>query len=283
MERSGEMIHRWGAKQTELIFDRFGYPTDGHPFGYEPEIINAFEHFAEPGDVAIDAGASVGFHTCLLAKLVGEEGLVFAFEPHLESFKMLVQHVHASNKLNNVMCLKIALWDRAEKELKLWSPLPLLGYSSFHSIHKPVTCDFVEGVKLDDMLIDIPENHPRIIKIDCEGTEELILRGAENTLRKGVDCVIIEFNYFIMDKAGLSDSTIREFMQQLGYEMFLINIGTAHNGNYHPPIKVDPDKTLKLEGGHAINVLFSTQEKVNERWKINGSEEYGGQALLRSA
>ena len=103
------------------------------PVGYEPEITNVIERFAEPGDCVIDAGASIGFHTCFMSKLVGESGLVLAFEPQLESYKHLLQHVHVANKLNNVACLRTALWKFDCPELELWS-MSEIGYSSFHRL-----------------------------------------------------------------------------------------------------------------------------------------------------
>ena len=60
-----------------------------------------------------------------------------------------------------------------------------------------------------------------MIKIDCEGTEPKFCCGAHDMLRRGVDCVILEFNYFIFNNTGRSDRVIREYMAELGYEMFL--------------------------------------------------------------
>jgi FkbM family methyltransferase len=263
----------WGASNTSIAFN-VGPPSDLHPFGYEPEIINCMEHFAETGDVVVDAGASIGFHTCFLSKLVGEGGIVLAFEPQLVSFQALMHHVHISNKLHNVACFRQALWHEDRDDLKLWN-FSEMGYSTFHPYFNTVNYEIVEGRKLDTLLIDA-KDHPRILKIDCEGAEVEVLLGAQRHLTRGIDCVILELNYQLMQKLDRTDRQLRHLMHSLGYEMFLINIGVGDNGNgkylgYAPPIAVsDPDQPIELRGGFHINVLFSTKEKVRERWKTNG-------------
>jgi FkbM family methyltransferase len=263
----------WGLKKTPLNFDRHPYPIEEAPLwlqkqlcGYEPEIINVIEHFVEPGDCAIDAGASIGFHTCLLSKLVGETGLVFAFEPHAISFKYLVHHVHVANRCNNVALYPFALWKIDMPKLELWS-IPELGYSSFHKYADFTSSEMVEGRALDSLLIN-PADHPRFIKIDCEGTEAEVLLGAENILKKGVDCVVLELNYYLFEKTNRSDLVLRSYMKDLGYDMFLINIARKDGQQgFGFPMKVAHDVPIILQGGHHINVMFSTEEKVRDRWK----------------
>jgi FkbM family methyltransferase len=261
----------WGERRTPLAFNA-GPASDFHPFGYEPEVINTLEHFVEPGDLVVDAGASIGFHTCLLSKLVGEEGIVMAFEPQLVSFQVLMHHVHVANKLNNVACFRQALWSEDRDDLKLWNSSEM-GYSTFHSYFDPINHEIVEGRRLDTLLIN-ESDHPRALKIDCEGAEAEVLLGAQRHLTRGVDCVILELNYKMMKKLGRSDRPVRNLMRSLGYDMFLINIGVPGSedkfAGYGPPIWVDPNLDIELRGGFHINVLFSTPEKVRERWKTNG-------------
>jgi len=258
----------WGSRKTPLMFNA-GPVDEVNPFGYEPEIVNVFEHFAEPGDIAVDAGASIGFHTCLLSKLVGDAGIVLAFEPQLASFQFLMHHVHAINHLANVLCIRQALWNQDIKELKLWSHTEL-GYSTFHKYYETKDYETVEGRRLDTLLVE-DNDHPRILKIDCEGAEGNVLIGAQRHLTRGIDCVILEFNYRLLNSFSKTDAPVRNFMHDLGYDMFLINIGDPNSPSHlAPPILVTPDQKIEIVNGFHINVLFSTQEKVRERWKTNG-------------
>lgn len=256
----------WGTKKIALQFDRHPYPVGDWPDKtsvpeYEAEIIVVAEKFVQPGDFVIDAGACLGFHSCFLSKLVGDDGIVLAIEPELRAFKYLAHNVHVLNKLNNVACLRFALWKSDVPELKLYA-VDDVGYTSLHTYADATSTEMVEGRALDTLLIN---DHPRFIKIDCEGVEAEILLGARNILARGVDAIVLELNFSLMEQTGRSDRLIRQYMHELGYAMYLINLGDG-NGGFQPPLKVDPSQKIQLEGGHHINVLFSTEEKVRKRW-----------------
>jgi FkbM family methyltransferase len=223
---------------------------------YEPEVADVIRRFLSPGDCAVDVGASIGHHTCLMSRMVGEEGLVFAFEPHGESFKLLVESVNV-NKLNNVAMFQTALWSRDLPEMELWS-VPEMGYSSFLRYENATGSEKVACRSLDSFLIN---DHPRLIKLDCEGSETNVLAGADRILRKGVDCVVVEFNYWVFRETNLSDLMIRQYMKSLGYDLFIIGVKVPY------PVKLEPAVSITLEGGHHINVMFSTEEKVRARWR----------------
>jgi FkbM family methyltransferase len=233
-------------------------------YEYEPEVLNVIRRVVKPGDCVIDAGACIGTHACVMGALAGENGLVLAFEPNMESYKVLVYTVHVVNKLNNVDCLRVGLWSSDEWR-ELWS-LDKVGYSSFHHYATDAThSERVECRRLDSLLGTT--NHPRLIKIDCEGTEIEVLKGAHNILARGVDCVIVELNYYLMKILKSSDALIRGYMGELGYDMFLINIGDAKTGELHAPIKVNRGQRIEIHNGSHVNVMFSTEEKVKEYWQ----------------
>lgn len=259
----------WGSKETRLSFDRFPYPPgdamdDRERATYEGEIVNVAEHFLEEGDVAIDVGACLGFHTCLFAKLVGPTGVVYGFEPQLKSFEFLKHHVFEANKLNNVALLRAIIWKEHLPEMELWSP-PEVGYSSIHRYLNSYESEVVQAHALDDLISE--DHHPRLIKIDVEGCELGVLEGAERMLLRGVDCVVVEFNYHLLEMCSKTDFEIREYMAALGYDMFIINIADKNRkAHFLDPIRVEPHVPIKLQGGHHINVMFSTTEKVRQLW-----------------
>jgi FkbM family methyltransferase len=229
--------------------------------GYELEVVNVIQHFVRPGDCVVDAGACIGFHTCLLSKLVGEKGAVLAFEPNMRSYKYLLRHVFELNKFTNVACFRTALWNHNLPSMEL-SSVEDLGYSSLYPYGNAMEVEIVEGRTLDSLIF----NRPRLIKIDCEGAEAEVLSGAHKTLERGVDAVIVEFNYNLLKCTGRSDHLIREYMNSLGYDMFLISISDG-NGGLMRPLKVGLEYTIDLRKGFHLNVLFSTEEKVKERWQ----------------
>jgi hypothetical protein len=59
---------------------------------YEPELV-ILDRLVGPGQVAVDVGASYGIYTCILARLVGPTGRVYAFEPAAEAEAVLRRNV----------------------------------------------------------------------------------------------------------------------------------------------------------------------------------------------
>lgn len=231
---------------------------------YEPEVTLAAERLIEPGDCCVDAGASIGYFTCLFSRLVGPGGLVLAFEPNAESYGYLTRNI-AERGLENVVALERALWSNDLGGLKLHS-VKELGYTSFLPYHSTTLVEYVEARTLDSMIP--PGLQPDFLKIDCEMAEFDILVGAEKVLRAGVNGVVLELNFNLMKQRNVSDAPIRGLMRDHGYDMFLISIGSPEAG-YRDPIMVDPSTEIRVSGnlGH-VNVLFSTEELVREKWRI---------------
>jgi FkbM family methyltransferase len=233
------------------------FGADGKIWYYEPEVVSVIAKFVKEGDFAIDAGANLGFFTLILSAMVGKSGLVMAFEPDPTAFAELNKNV-AANNLSNVVCSDTALFNE-DGEREFWLH-PVSGYSSFGRYDESSSVK-VQTRKLDSILHGF--STPRFLKLDCEGAEFGILQGAEKTLRNGVDCVVIELNYALMEQFHLSSTAVREFMESLGYHMFIISVKDPTLKDYQL-IRVEPGQSLTVRGNHAdrvpsINVMFSKQ------------------------
>ncbi len=130
------------------------------------------------GDVVVDIGAAFGFYSILASKRVGETGRVVAIEPQPDNFTMLNLNI-GLNKLTNVTTLNYAVYSK-EEELPLYSSYSILSERSEKN-----KMDFVKvkGYTLDYLLKDLNGiKKVNWIKIDVEGAELDVLRGAHNTL-----------------------------------------------------------------------------------------------------
>ena len=81
---------------------------------YEQLEIDCFKQIIKRGDTVIDLGANIGLHTLLFAKLVGEFGHVFAFEPDTGKFEILSKNVK-ENKHENVTLVQKAVSEKNDK------------------------------------------------------------------------------------------------------------------------------------------------------------------------
>lgn len=168
-----------------------------------------FARYVHAGDTVIEAGANVGAHTVLLAKLVGQQGTIYAFEPQRVIFQLLCANL-ALNDLFNVRAYHGAL-GRQRATIKV----PATDYSAeanFGGISL-IASGAGEDVPLctiDSMGIE----KLNLLKIDVEGMEAEVIAGAAQTIRKLRPVLYVE-----NDRRDKSRELIRMIMR-LGYDMW---------------------------------------------------------------
>ncbi len=222
------------------------WPAEGQ-HEYEPEVSAAMARLVKPGDCVVDVGANLGWFSCFLSRLVGEEGLVMAFEPDPANFVMLEQNV-AVNRLGNVYCGPTMLWSH-DTSMDFFA-VGHGGYSSYiNFVNVPSTKHRVVARSLDSLMATTDEV-PSLIKVDCEGAELKVLYGCEQVLRRGVESVIAEFNFDLIKQIGPYDRELRDYMSYLGFGCFLL-IDTED------PVFLPPSSGLRADPGVVnLNVLF---------------------------
>jgi FkbM family methyltransferase len=185
---------------------------------YEKELLH-LDRFVSPGMVVIDGGANCGIYTILAAKLVGPSGLVFSFEPGREAFSILEKNVRL-NRLENVRTFHAALSDK-----KGTATLYHLGDApNSYSLGAPDTTDVAfEEVTTRSLGQVVPEDIAQrtgLIKLDVEGAEELVLRGAQSILARSHPTIIFEANGPSAKRLGLSPTGSWKLLHRLGYRFF---------------------------------------------------------------
>ena len=163
-----------------LIHDVYASMAD-----HERDIVQQFQ--PKVGDIVVDIGAAFGFYTILSAYKVGIRGKVIAIEPDLKIYKMLKRNIKL-NRLTNVSALNYAAFSK-ETGLKLYSTYSLLQERA-GEIQSYVK---VNANTLDNLLQKngIREEQVNWIKIDVEGAEFEVLKGAHNILSKNKDITIL--------------------------------------------------------------------------------------------
>ncbi len=141
-----------------------------------------------PGDgVFVDVGANVGLHTLAVARHLADGGAVVAFEPHPANHRLLVHNL-AQNRLRHVIAESFGLAE---------SPATLTGTACAEggnwSLASRGDRRFeVRLVRLDDYLDDHPVPRIDLMKIDVEGAEVRVLRGARRTIERFLPLIIFE-------------------------------------------------------------------------------------------
>ena len=143
---------------------------------YEYEKRLLFEARVCSSSVVYDIGAHVGFYTLLASQLVGPDGRVIAFEPVRRNLNYLRRHLEI-NHCVNVVVIEAAVSDRS-------GTAPFSQGVDYSQGYLSQTKDdiMVNTVSIDELVMSGEIPAPDYIKIDVEGAELFVLRGAKSTL-----------------------------------------------------------------------------------------------------
>lgn len=189
---------------------------------------NVCKKILKKGDVVIDVGAYIdGWYSLLAAKLVGEEGRVYAFEPHPLYYKLFKNNIKLNN-ITNIMSFKRGVSDK-------------VGQFNFYeggigsSIIKGHVEDVTEKIggknygrtikikttTLNKFVKEKQIKHIALMKIDVEGAEMKVLKGATNILKEadGPD-FIVEVVDDYLKRGGSSKQELLSYMNTFGYKPY---------------------------------------------------------------
>jgi FkbM family methyltransferase len=156
---------------------------------FDPAVTETLHRLIDPGDLVVDVGANVGYLTSLGAARAGAEGRVVAFEPHPTVYELLRSNAErwkATPGTAAVETRQMIVSDRAGTARLSSGPAFHLnmGLASVAADGDSTAENTIEvaSVRLDDALDGVPVG---VMKIDVEGHEPAVLRGAEQLLRSG--------------------------------------------------------------------------------------------------
>ena len=207
------------------------------------------------GNIVVDLGANIGYFTCLLAKIVGEGGKVFAFEPDPRNLKLLRRNIQ-ENDYKNVIIADKAVSD-VNGSCTLYSSQKKFGANRIFESKKNQTRDFIpiksETICLDDYFekqnllkkIDF-------IKIDIEGSEFRAFNGMKKILELNNNLKIFtEIAPSLLEDAGSSGKQVLDFLQEHKFINFFISDNRKNTLS-----KITKNELLiQLEQLHIINIL----------------------------
>jgi len=191
--------------------------------GFEEKEMRFLKKIVKQGDFVMDIGANIGIYTLFFSDLVGINGHVWSFEPSPFSVSLLRENV-AMNFLQNVSVVEEVLTDKTgQVEFYVFEGTGDV-YNSIGAITRPVeklSADkaiIVKSTTVDDFAEENKINKVDIIKIDVEGAEELVLRGAKKMLGRSNNVVVmLELYEPSLKQCGSSVEGIVSFMKGLGF------------------------------------------------------------------
>lgn len=167
------------------------------------------------GDVIYDIGSHVGLYTIVLAKVVGPQGQVIAFEPESQNHKHLLSNVEL-NDLMNVRVFRKALGDQ-DSEKKLYIGDDTGNSSLVRPYATETSYELVELVNGDRFVEAENLPLPRVVKIDVEGYEYNVIEGLRHTLgQPACELVCCEIHPTLLP-AEVKPEIVLELLKSLGF------------------------------------------------------------------
>jgi FkbM family methyltransferase len=201
--------------------DEMGYAVITDTF--ERNERSALLKLIHSGMIVLDVGANQGYYTLMLSRIVGPSGMVFAFEPAQKEFEKLKRNV-LENKLVNVSCENTAIGSQEARVDFFEGPSSMGSYGSLRPLAEEVTMktrkSSVEMTTLDDFVAGKALQNVHFIKIDVEGGELDVLRGAHHTLEKFKPIIMCEIADVRTKQWGYSAAEIYDFLAVRGYNWF---------------------------------------------------------------
>lgn len=190
---------------------------------FEEHETKLFKTLIKSGMVVIDIGANIGYYTLMASRLVGPKGRVIAFEPEPHNYELLERNVKA-NGLNNVMLHKKAVADKSGAiELFVDSQNysnPTIGKNRFGERAHKIS---VESITLDEFVVkELDGANIDFIKIDVEGAEGHIIKGAQNVLTRQRPIITMEFWPQALRNAGTEPADLLNKMTEFGFSISTI-------------------------------------------------------------
>ena len=206
-------------------------------------VTEALLRLAQPGELAADVGANIGYMSCVLADRVGSEGKVFAFEPHPEIFADLVENTRGLG----VEAARAAVSDSAGTAM-LHIPRTFAGNRGIASLEASgdsLTEVEVPSVRLDQAL---PAGcRIGVMKIDIEGHELAALRGAEALLREG------RIRDIVFEEHSPENSPVAAHLRAFGYQVFRL-----HKSFFGPKL-LDPEAAVEESTWESPSLLATLE------------------------
>ncbi len=196
-----------GLKIYQILYDTFKIFTENRE-------MKSISGYIEADSLVIDVGANVGFCTNYFLKTIGSKGKVAAIEPEILNIKILRKRFAKVIKSEQLILFEKVVADTSgEYHLHIDEFNP--GGHMIASEGVPV-----KGITIDEIVSKI-DLIPSLIKIDVEGHEEMVIKGAMKTLEKYHPVLFMEFHPRLLSECGTDYTKFLEHIENIGYKFHI--------------------------------------------------------------
>ena len=193
----------------------------------------------------IDVGANVGFFSAQFCDWVSGAGRVLAFEPELENFRAL-EDLAKRPRRAEVLLLRQCLVADADTTLNLE-----LNPNNPADHHIGADGIPTRAVRLDTEIKNLGSPHVGLIKVDVQGAEPLVIKGAKETLARCRPTIFLEIDDAALRRFGSSAERLEDQLASLNYVMY-----EADGARLGTSISASHARALRGELGYADFVFL---------------------------
>jgi FkbM family methyltransferase len=226
---ASRIVARFGPEDIEwLTVDGLHIATDKSEGSVSPQVAEGYERHVsytlrqilKSGDTFIDVGANIGVHVARAAQLVGALGCVIAVEPNTENCRLLLLTTE-KNHFQNVTLIPSAISDTGEWS---WFSTHIGSNGGVLPTNSEILAKGFGFIVPIRRLDDLAPTGTKLIKIDVEGAEILVLRSGLTTLQRDRPIIIMEFSCEMIQRVSdIEPLSALEWIESLGYEISVIN------------------------------------------------------------
>jgi FkbM family methyltransferase len=203
-----------------------------HSGAYEAGTVALVRDLVAERGVLYDVGANIGVFTVEVARGLAATGQVVAVEPGRRAFAILLRNIRL-NGLDNVTAIPVGLGDATGSALLYQRPDTNLGAATFLPQQGAVPDGRVEMWRLDDLVEQLHLPDPTVVKIDAEGYELRVVRGAARLIERARPVIVSEWSTALHQDGG-DLHELERLLVGAGYAPFRLRHGKEHGGPLRP-------------------------------------------------
>lgn len=206
-------LHLSDHVQRNIFFDNY----------YEKNESGYWKRAATGKRTVLDIGGNVGYYSLLASPLIDPGGVIYMFEPLRLNLERAARNIGLSNA-TNIRPVKHAVSDSpGTVTIRIESEDNRGGSGMRANIGEQDTVETVEAVTIDDFLQRSGAGPVDLIKVDVEGAEPLVLRGAARTLTEQSPEIMMEVCDETLVHMNFTLKDVYETLRGYGYHPYLIN------------------------------------------------------------
>ncbi|MDP2620661.1 MAG: FkbM family methyltransferase [Hyphomicrobiales bacterium] len=195
---------------------------------YDAQNFAVMKAIVRPGSNCFDIGANIGVYSMVMSRIAGFEGAIHAFEPVNHIRKRLLQN-KSLNGARNIIVNNFALGDlRGEMEMFQVKKGEFRGGTSTFVRNNNVESMGAAAFERAPVRVDTLDNYARatnlpsvdFLKIDVEGFEINVFRGAQEVISKHHPAILFEHDQKRLSALGVKDEDFKQILFGVGYSLY---------------------------------------------------------------